>query len=303
MTVVVVGNCTVDLVFRVARFPSPGETLLAHERLVDLGGKGANQAVVASRFGATTHLVAPLGQDPEGEFARRRLKVEVIDLSGLLTVGAATDQSVIYVRADGENCIVSSHAAAMAVTPGQATAALAASGPEDLLLVQGNLGFETTEAALQAARQRGVVTMVNPAPIHWDFTPLWPATDILVLNRVELAALAGTGDPTEGGAALRWAGVDTVVVTLGGDGAVLIDRDGSIHRPACPVQAVDTAGAGDTFCGVLAAAVQRGAGLRAGLDLAMEASAMTVSRPGTGGAFPSRAEAASLWTASGAAAP
>lgn len=301
MTVLVIGNCTVDLVFRLDRFPGPGETLLARERLMDLGGKGANQAVVSGRLGARTRLVAPLGRDPDGQFARDRLSADAIDLSGLLTVGAPTDQSVIYVRDDGENCIVSSHAAAASLSPEQATAALDGSGPGDLLLVQGNLGFETTRAALEAARRRGVGTMVNPAPIQWDFAPLWPVTDILVLNRVELEALAGTADPVRGGAALREAGVGTVIVTLGGDGAVLLDGEGVVHRPAQRVEVVDTAGAGDTFCGALAAAIQRGAGLRASLDLAMRAAALTVGRPGTGAAFPRPDEVPALWAASGLA--
>jgi ribokinase len=299
MTVLVVGNCTVDLIFRLARFPGPGETLLARDRLMDLGGKGANQAVVSGRFGADTRLVAPLGRDPDGRFARSRLEAEAVDLSGLLEVDAPTDQSVIYVRDDGENCIVSSHAAAASVSPEQAVAALAGSGPGDLLLVQGNLGFETTRAVLEAARRFGMGTMVNPAPIHWNFTPLWPVTDTLVLNRVELAALAGTADPVAGSVALRTAGVGTVVVTLGGDGAVLVDGEGAVHRPAHAVAAVDTAGAGDTFCGALAAAVQRGGRPRAALDLAMRAAALTVGRPGTGASFPLPAEAAALWAAAG----
>jgi ribokinase len=173
--VVVIGNCTVDLSFAVPRFPRAGETLLADEKLVDLGGKGANQAVVSARFGAGTLLAAPLGRDAEGEWALARLEAEGFTCESLLRGDFSTDQSIIYVRPGGENCIVSSHQAAAAVTPDWAASILTRyAGPDDILLMQGNLALDTTLEALKAARRSKVKTLLNPAPIHYSYERLLP---------------------------------------------------------------------------------------------------------------------------------
>ncbi len=110
MTIHVVGNCTLDLILEVDRFPAPGETLIASGLRRELGGKGANQAVVARRFCDDVRLTAPLGQDGDGDWAAAALAAEGLGGASLLRVAAPTDLSVIYVAPDGENTIVSSAA-------------------------------------------------------------------------------------------------------------------------------------------------------------------------------------------------
>ena len=105
MKVIVIGNCSIDVSFSVPRLPKPGETLLARSRTVDLGGKGANQAVAAARFGAETILAAPIGSDAEGDMACARLSAEGLSLA-MKRTDTPTDQSIIYVAPDGQNCIV-----------------------------------------------------------------------------------------------------------------------------------------------------------------------------------------------------
>jgi ribokinase len=294
MTVLVLGNVTLDLVFKVQRFPRPGETVMAGRRDVDVGGKGANQAVVASRFGATVRLVAAIGNDADGGVARDRLAAEIIDLSGLLKVSAATDQSVIMVDRDGENCIVSSHAAAASISPEDAVSVVRDLTPVDWLVMQGNLSQAATMAALEEAKRRGAGTIFNPAPIHWDVLPLMPAVDFLVLNSVELATLVDTDDPIDGGMTLCAAGAGQVLVTLGADGVAIIDDTGATRLPAPEIDAIDTAGAGDTFCGVLVAGLAQGDALKTATELAITAAALTVTRAGTYSAFPTATEATSL---------
>jgi len=294
MTVFVLGNITIDLIFRVQHFPNPGETVLAVRRDVDLGGKGANQAVIASRFGADVRLVAALGDDADGHLARERLGAETMDLSGLITVDAATDQSVITVDRSSENFIVSSHAAAACLTPAIAPAAIGTLAPGDWLLVQGNLSQAATLAGLETAKRQGAMTLFNPAPIHWDVQPLLSLVDLVVLNQVELETLTRTDDPTQGGQQLLANGVKRTIVTLGNDGAAIVDADGTSHMAALDVDAVDTAGAGDTFCGTLAAGLAEGADLQTAARLGIAAAALTVTRAGTHSAFPTPAEAKAM---------
>jgi ribokinase len=292
--VIVIGNCTVDLSFTVPRFPKAGETLLALERHVDLGGKGANQAMVAHRFGVETLLAAPIGRDAEGDWACARLAAEGLPPTGIQRTDTATDQSIIYVTPDGENSIVSSHQAAAQATPEWAEAAIAAAPAGAHLLMQGNLSLATTCAALAAARTRGLPTMINPAPIQYAYDTVFPLTEIVVLNEVEAVELGRRSDPIAAGRAIHDGGVPAVIVTLGADGAVLIGGDAPIRFPAPRVAAVDTVGAGDVFCGALVACVARNITLATALEVAIEAGSLAVTRRGTQASFPSAAEAAAI---------
>jgi len=301
MKVIVIGNCTVDLSFSVPRFPRAGETLLADGKFVDLGGKGANQAVVASRFGAATIFAAPIGRDVEGEWACGKLEAEGLAPDTLLRVDAPTDQSILYVAPGGENCIVSSHQAAAVAAPDWATGILdRCAAPGDMLLMQGNLRLETTRAALEAARGLGVTTILNPAPIQYRYGSLLPWTDIVILNEIEATEIGERGDPVASGQAICAGGVPHSIVTLGREGAVLIGGGGLARLPAPFVEAVDTVGAGDTLCGAFAAALAGGFEIAMALRIAIEAASLAVTRKGTQSSFPSAAEAAGILARHGA---
>lgn len=290
MKVVVVGNCTLDLFFRVPRFPKAGETLLADSRMVDVGGKGANQAVAAARSGVETRFLAAIGADRDGETIRARLAAEPIDLSDLMTADTTTDLSIIYVRPDGENSIVSAHRATEFVTPAAADAVLMRLEPGDVLLMQGNLTLATTRHCLAEGRRLGAHTVLNSAPIKFAYDSLWPYVDFAIPNRVELAELGGKGEPESGGRALLAKGAGTVVATLGADGAMLVSEGAVIGIPAPPTEAIDTTGAGDAFCGVFAAGLARGLAPEAAAGVAVSAAALSVTRPGTQSSFPSAGE-------------
>ena len=294
MTILVLGNVTTDQVFRVRRLAQPGETVLAEAHDLHVGGKGANQAVVASRFGADVRLVAAVGSDRDGQFVRDQLAAEAVDIAGLVTVPAPTDQSVITVDKDGENVIVSSHAAARSLSPDLAAQHASSLTPGDWLALQGNLSQEATLGALREAKRRDASTFFNSAPIQWEVRPLLPFVDLLVLNRPELAALTDTDDPECGGQRLLEAGARQVVVTLGGDGAAIVDGAGFEHLAAEQMKIIDTAGAGDTFCGATITGLAEGADLTMAATLGMRAAAITVTRPGTQPAFPTAAEAGLL---------
>lgn len=290
MTVVIIGNATVDLSCEVPRLPAPGETVLARAKLVDAGGKGLNQAIVAHRAGAEVLYCAPLGRDMQAEVILERLGREGLALGHVRRVLAPTDESLIFVIGDGQNAIVSTAAAAHSLDKAATARVLDRLGAEDLLLMQGNLTHATTAFCLERARRVGARTLLNPAPIAFDYAGLWPMVDLVVVNEVESEILTGLADPAAAAKVLRQLGVGAVVTTLGPGGARLIGDDGEQSMAAPKVEAVDTTGAGDVFCGVFAAAVDARLGFEAALRWAVAAASLSVTRRGTVSAFPDRDE-------------
>jgi ribokinase len=261
MTVHVLGNATLDLSYRVARLPAPGETCLCSARRAGPGGKGLNQAIAAARAGAAVQFHTAVGDDANGRLLTDRLRAE----PGLTPRiwrrdGLPSDESSIWVSESGENAIVSTAACARSITPAEAAAALDGVAPGDVVVMQGNLSAATTATGMRAARARHARTVLNPAPLSFAPEPLLADVDVLVLNRVEAAGLgialteAGLSDY-----AARFGGA--VIVTLGGD-AVLLAEPGRFRRqPVLSVRAIDTTGAGDAFVGTLAAALEAGTDL------------------------------------------
>jgi ribokinase len=282
----VVGNATLDTLIRLDRFPQPGETIVAHGADEDLGGKGANQAIVAARCGQKVRLLAALGADPPGERIRSALAVEGV-IDGLTIWPGPTDRCIIYVDAEGENTIVSLIEAARAFDPVE-NIRLA---PGDWLLMQGNLKPAVTRACLRLAKQQGALTALNPSPTYETAEYDWRLVDLAIVNRIEAIALGGSGDPVE---AARVLGAGAVALTLGADGAVLIGADGMFEAPAPRVEAIDTVGAGDVFCGTLIAARASGREWREALSAAVAAASVSVTRRGVLASFPTRGEMAAL---------
>ncbi len=288
MRVYVVGNAALDETFAIESLPAAGASILARAVSLDLGGKGANQALVLARAGVEVMLAAAVGRDPRGAEVRARLAVEGL-AGALIEVEAPTDASLILTSVAGENILVTTHAAADALTPESVPTTLAGAAGGDLLVVQGNLTEATTRALLAAARARGVATAANPSPLRPYFAGLWPLIDMAFLNEGEASALGGAE-------ALLAAGVGQVVVTMGARGARLVGSPGQAWVPAAPAKVVDATGAGDCLMATaLASALRRGASLDAlALSHGARAAALTVGRVGTARAFPTRDEMASI---------
>ncbi len=290
MAVHVVGNVALDTTFRLARFPEPGETVNAASASVALGGKGANQALAALRAGAETWLWAAVGQDSEAEAIRQGLAYEGLSDRFLTVLPLPSDRSSLLIDASGENQIVSAVACARAYDPLSAGwADIVQSG--DFLVLQGNLGMDVTRVMLDAARSASCRTVLNASPLA-DGSSMPLGADVVIVNRGEAAMLTGERDPAQAARALIARGAGSAVVTLGGEGAlVLSDGDSSPMRiPARSVRAVDTSGAGDVFCGTLAARLSLGDGLGRAAQISGPAAALAVTRAGTFGCGPSAAE-------------
>jgi ribokinase len=293
----VIGNAAVDTLIRLERLPRPGETVIARGAVEDLGGKGANQAVVVARCGMPVRLVAAIGDDAPGERIRKSLAAEGVAIDGLAIWAGPTDRCVIYVDRAGENTIVSQIEAAQRFDPLPAIAAGGWIAPEDYVLLQGNLRPDVLRRCLDVARQRAAVTVLNPSPISDPADYDWALVDVAVLNRGEAQALGAGPDPAEAAGRLRQAGAGTVVVTLGPEGALLAGGEGRLSVKAPAVAAADATGAGDVFCGALVAARMRGLSWSQSLGVAIDAAAIKVARPGVRAGFPTRDELARIMTA------
>lgn len=285
MRAFVIGNVALDETLTVADLPTRGASIHGQAAKIDLGGKGANQAIVLGRAGLDCRFCAAVGTDARADDIRTRLTAEPITLDLQPVAGVASDLSIILRTPSGDNAIITTNAAALGLTAPAACASFAAAVPGDLLVMQGNLSAEATLAAFRAAKAIGMKTALNPSPLRPFFAGLWPLVDMAFLNESEAAALGGT-------AALAAAGVARIVLTLGPAGAQLIMPEASVTVPAQPCAVVDTTGAGDCFMATaLASSGLRGVPLDArALRHAAAAAAITVSRPGTGAAFPTRPE-------------
>ena len=288
--IVVIGNCTLDLAFNLPRFPKPGETLLATGASQDVGGKGANQAVAAARSGASVSFCSAVGRDLHGTAIRQRLEGEGVPSEHVAEVDAPTDLSIVHVTPEGQNSIVSTCAAAASMEMAMVRPLLREAVAGDILLMQGNLSRDLTRACLIEGRQRGMTTVLNPAPIHYDLEDLWPLVDCAVPNEVEAEHLTKCAEAAAGARRLLALGAGQAIVTLGAAGALLA-REGRIAAiEAESVDTVDTTGAGDVFCGVFAAALGRGLDPARAVRVATGAATLSVTRPGTQRAFPHRLE-------------
>ena len=292
MTVVVFGNATLDLAYATAHLPRPGETVLAEAPSRGPGGKGLNQAVAAHLAGAGTRFVSAVGADGPGGELRAAVAAFGLDTEGMVVATVPTDTSLIFVAAGGENAIVSTCAAARSLTPENARGLPVAEG--DTLLVQGNLSRATTAAALETARAAGARTMANPAPIAFDWAPLLPLVDHLVVNEVEALILTVDmpGGPPELARALLRSVAGSVTLTLGARGAVFAGAAGVRSFDAPAARAVDSTGAGDMVCGALAALLDGGRGPEEAVPRALALASLSVTRPGAAASYPTRAEAA-----------
>lgn len=277
----VVGSLNLDLVAPVPHLPVPGETVIGGALARHHGGKGGNQAVAAARLGAAVRFYGAVGRDAFGDELAEGLAAEGIDVGGLVRVDAPSGCALISVGNDGENAI--------SVLPGANTQAPLppAHWPAELrmLLLQLELPLPTVAAWVDAARRAGVPVLLNAAPMTTLPAAVLGGLELLIVNELELAALAG-GD-LRAAAAL---GPRSVVATLGERGAVAWHDGRALAQPAHDVWAVDTTGAGDTFSGALAASLWQGRPFEQALARASFAASLACLQPGARGGMPRAAD-------------
>lgn len=290
--ILVFGSLNADLVFSVPRLPRGGETILTAHYAVGAGGKGANQAAAAARSGAATRMAGCVGRDQFGELLVESLADAGVSTEGIRHVDAATGCAAIGVDPSGENQIMVAGGANLLARAEMVEDSWLT--PPTTLLLQMEVEAEQNWRLARRAKAQGARVVLNLAPAAELPDDAARFVDVLVVNEVEAEFLAGytgkAGDP-EGLAhaiAGRWS--PCCVLTLGGKGALAVSPDGCWIAEALPITPVDTTGAGDTFCGVLAGALDDGKGMAEALRRASVAGALSCLKAGARAGMPTRQE-------------
>jgi ribokinase len=289
----VFGSINLDVSVRSPRLPQAGETLMGSGALLSPGGKGANQAHAAQRFGVATRLFGMVGGDTFATPAMSCLVNAGLDLSGVgVSPSDATGLAVITVSDSGDNTIVVVPGANLAARAAQVNdAALQASC---VLLLQLEVPAAESFALARRAQQLGCKVILNPSPLPAGFNIDASSVDMLIVNAFELAQLSAQDqataiEPIEQARTLARSLNMDVLVTLGAKGAFLAHRDGAqTTARALPITPVDTTGAGDTFAGVFAAATAGGETPQRAMQWATVAAGLACLRPGAQAAQPDR---------------
>jgi ribokinase len=290
-----------DLVFTgITALPTPGQTVASSGFQIMPGGKGANQASAAARLGAQVEFVSAIGTDDLGDQAWADLEASGVNLTNVARVNTSTGVAGVLIEDSGENVVIvvpGANATLKAADAAPIAAGIAAniSAPTVspiVVLACLEVPVDVVTAWSRVARERGWTFILNPAPAPAAPLPaeLLTNTTIITPNETELTAL---GDGTV--EFLQKAGVDTVIVTRGGDGADLYEAGAALfHQPAFPASPVDTTGAGDAFNGALAFAIAAGHSIRDAVSVAGATGALSTRRVGARDALPTPAEVAEL---------
>ena len=284
--ILIAGSANLDFVVRAPHIPAPGETVLGHDYRTFPGGKGANQAVASARAGgAETAMLLALGDDAPAAQIESSLNAAGVRLHIVRMAGEPTGTAFICVADDAQNAIT--------VAPGANNALRPSHLPQldgvTHLLLQLETPIQTVYAYAQAARSAGVTVVLNAAPAQTLAPELLACIDVLIVNEGELALIAAhRGAIAE---CIERIGVPCVVVTLGERGCwARVRGDAPISHAGFAVDALDTTAAGDTFCGVLVAALSRKLELRSALRQANAAGALACTRRGAQASIPTHAE-------------
>jgi ribokinase len=277
--ILVFGSINVDLIIPVPHLPEPGETVLGGDYALLPGGKGGNQALAARRAGAEVMLAGAVGMESFAGIALDLLRREGVDTRLVRVVAQPTGCAAIMVSAEGENLIAVASGANTRVRSDQVADELLGAGTT--LVAQMEVPPGETEILIRRVRARGGRSLLNLAPARAIDPALMGEIDLVVANEGEAAALGS--DPARRAQHLR----QGLVVTRGASGSVAFLRDGTrIEVAALPVEPVDTTGAGDTFVGVLAAALDLGSTLHAALRRASAAAGLACLARGAQTAMP-----------------
>ena len=291
--VIVVGGISIDLVAFMDRHPAPGESLLGDDFKIILGGKGSNQAVAAALAGCHSTMVSCVGTDLFTDFATDALEGFGVDTEFVAQVEGPTGIAHIRVDKSPQNNIVVIQLANFKITKEQVDKAFAQRPDAKVLLTQLEIPWEVNRHAISLAKSQGLTVVLDPAPASNPEPNAWELINIVTPNESEAESLTGIEVKDEQSAkkAGHWfldRGVENAVITMGGQGVVLVNQKETRLFAAPKVQAVDTTAAGDAFAGYLGALLSEGALLEQAIEMAVKAASISVTKLGASSSLPKR---------------
>ncbi len=293
--IVVVGSLNMDLVTRTARLPAPGETVRGHSFNTYPGGKGANQAVAAGRLArpeVTVQMVGRVGEDDFGQSLLQSLRASRVSTEHVPVVPGPTGNAVIAVDDSAENFIIITAGANGTLTAAGIDHVAEVLEQADVVLLQLEVPLPAVERAAAIAAAAGATVILNPAPADQPLPEsLLRNLSILAPNETEACILADVAEPAVAAQRLLGLGVPAIVLTMGAQGALIVQESGSNHVPAFPITPVDTTAAGDAFLGGLAVGLVDGLPLNEAVRFAAANGALAATRAGAQPSLPTREEA------------
>jgi ribokinase len=290
---IVVGGISIDLVAFADKLPAPGESILGSDFKIILGGKGSNQAVAAALAGTHSTLVSCVGTDVFTDFATDALEGFGVDTAFVRQVEGPTGIAHIRVAASSQNNIVVIPLANFRITKSQVDEAFAKRSNAKVLLTQLEIPWEVNRHAISLAKSQGLTVVLDPAPASNPEPTAWELINIVTPNESEAHSLTGIEVTDEQSAkkAGQWfldQGVENAIITMGGSGVVLVNKQETRMFAAPKVQAVDTTAAGDAFAGYLGALLAEGSSLEEAIEVAVKAASISVTKLGASSSLPAR---------------
>lgn len=286
--VLVCGSLNFDISVYTPKLPLEGQTLLGSDVSFTAGGKGGNQAVGVRCAGSDSYMVACIGQDSNGETLKKSLEQYGVDTSGLLEVDTPTGMSLLTVDKDGKNTIIVVPGANFTLDSEVVLKNASLFSKTNVTLLQNEIPIQTNDFIMEQAKKAKHTILYNSAPFHELSSSQLSMIDFILPNETELADLVpGNQSYEEKAKALLRQGVKNVVVTLGDEGALLVENSGKTTAVKTPkVDVVSTVGAGDCLCGYFAAGISQGKAPLAALETAVYAASMSVGRFGAQSSIP-----------------
>ncbi|GAA0740546.1 ribokinase [Clostridium oceanicum] len=289
--IVVLGSMNMDMVLDVEQYPKEGETILARSMEKIPGGKGANQAVAASRLGSNVFMIAKIGMDENGEILLANLKKDNINIENVyIDKVNPTGNAIITINKSGNNSIIVVSGSNMKITSKDLDKAKKViDSDKDIMVSQFETPIDITVKAFKLAKEKNIITILNPAPAHKVPKELLENVDIIVPNETEFLKITGveinnTQDARVGCENLFNKGVKYVIVTLGEKGSMILSKQKEELIPAKKVKAIDTTAAGDSFIGALASKIDAKNlnfdNLKSAVEFSSEVSSIVVTKKG-----------------------